>query len=51
MLSLVEGAIGTHYTGYKGGEFLMEGSTEVHIAYYGSVGDEVDKAYLGEILL
>lgn len=46
MLESAKSALGTTYTGYKGGEYLMDENCEVWLAQYGMTGEG-----LGEILL
>lgn len=46
MLAAARSALDTTYIGYKGGEYTMREYTKVHIAEYGSTGEEI-----GPILL
>lgn len=46
MLADAKSALGTHYEGYKGGDFLMDEYSEVHISDYGSGYD-----CMGEMLM
>lgn len=39
VIDVFKGAIGTTYTGYKGGDFTMNESTPVWVANYGDVGN------------
>ena len=41
MLKHAKALRGTHQTGYKGGEFLMHGDVEVHMAPYGECGEPI----------
>jgi hypothetical protein len=50
MLEAALSANGECYTGYKGGEFTMDGDTEVHIAYEGCCGNPITKSALAEIV-
>lgn len=46
MLDAAQSAVGATYQGWKGGEYTMDGLSEVHLAYEGEVGED-----LGAILL
>ena len=46
MLACAREALGKTYEGYKGGMYTMEGYTDVHLAEYGTTGEEI-----GTILL
>ena len=46
MLECAKSANGKTFTGYKGGEYEMNGETTVNIANYGCCGEEI-----GELLL
>ena len=46
MVGVLEDAIGETFTGYKGGEFKMDGDTPVYYAPYGSTGPEITKGFL-----
>ena len=35
MLTYAEEALGSTYVGYKGGDYLMHGDVQIHIAFYG----------------
>lgn len=50
MLEAALSADGESYTGYKGGSFVMDGDTEVYIAYEGSCGNPITKALLAEMV-
>lgn len=39
MLACAKSAVGATYQGYKGGDFLMDMHTDVHIANYGNSRD------------
>lgn len=41
MLNHAESLLDTTQEGYKGGEFVMHGSVDVHIASYGSCGEPI----------
>lgn len=41
MLADLRGAIGTTYEGYKGGEYEMGEWSDVHLAEYGTCGEEL----------
>lgn len=41
MLEAARSALGATYIGYKGGEYTMGEYTPVHLAYYGSTGEEI----------
>lgn len=41
MLAHAKSALGKKFTGYKGGEFLMDEYTPVLIGNYGECGDEI----------
>jgi hypothetical protein len=41
MLAEARSAVGTVYSGYKGGEFLMSRDTTVWLAQYGNLGEEI----------
>lgn len=45
MLDLSREAVGKTYTGYKGGDYTMDLSTEVNIAEYGDCGDPLTPAF------
>lgn len=46
MLEHAQKALGSTYTGYKGGEFYMSGSTDCWIARYGHTGDEINSTII-----
>lgn len=46
MLQAARSALGKTFTGYKGGEFLMDEDTDCWIAEYGHTGE-----YIGDLLL
>lgn len=50
MLEACENADGKTYHGYKGGDFEMDGDTEVHIAFKGCCGSPLTKAMLAEMV-
>lgn len=41
MLANAKSALGQTYDGYKGGDFLMDEYTSVHLANYGQTGEEI----------
>lgn len=41
MLKSAKALKGTRQEGYKGGEFLMHGDVEVHIASYSNIGEPI----------
>ena len=41
LLTACEGALGKTFTGYKGGDFVMESNTPLWAAHYGSCGDAI----------
>ncbi|HCU06466.1 MAG TPA: hypothetical protein DIC42_02630 [Holosporales bacterium] len=41
MLAHAKGAVGATFTGWKGGEYIMEESTPVYIGDYGECGDAI----------
>lgn len=41
MLDHAQSAVGSTYTGWKGGDFVMDRSTPVLIGEYGNCGDEI----------
>jgi hypothetical protein len=47
MLQCAQEADGISYTGYKGGEYLMDRSTTVHLAEYGDCTDDDE---IGDLL-
>ena len=47
-LALLESCIGKSFTGYKGGEFVMNLDTIVNIADYGNTGGEIEGVYCDE---
>lgn len=38
MLQIAKSALGKTFTGYKGGEYIMDANTECFFAYYGDTG-------------
>lgn len=50
MLACCKEALGNTYTGYKGGEYLMDGDTECYIAYYGGTGEKIGPTLLKYML-
>lgn len=50
MLACATGAIGATYSGYKGGEFTMDASTDVWLAEYGSTGETIGPVLLAYML-
>lgn len=40
MLESAESAVGATFTAYKGGDYTMATDTFVHLAYWGTVGDD-----------
>lgn len=46
MLSSAVEALGSTYEGYKGGDFLMGEYTEVNLAEWGDVGEEIGPVLL-----
>ena len=49
----LEGAIGTTFEGYKGGEYMMSGNSDLYWADYGSLGPVSSKVYkrYGEVYI
>ena len=41
MLEVLENSLGEVFTGYKGGEYEMNESTECYLANYGECGDQI----------
>ncbi len=41
MVSCLEAAIGATFEGYKGGEFEMDGTEEIFLAFYGCCGSRI----------
>lgn len=50
MLNEAQSALGKTFEGYKGGDFLMESYSEVYLAKYGHVGEEIGPTLLKFIL-
>lgn len=50
MLSEAQSALGKTFEGYKGGDFLMGSYSEVYLAEYGNVGEEIGPTFLRFIL-
>lgn len=50
MLQEAENAIGRTYTGYKGGDFIMDEYVDVYLANYGNTGDEISGILLDYML-
>lgn len=50
MLIEAESALGETFEGYKGGDYLMESCSEVYLAEYGNVGEEIGPTFLKFIL-
>jgi hypothetical protein len=50
MLDAARSALGNTYEGYKGGEFIMDGSTTCYLAYYSEIGEEIGPTLLGYML-
>lgn len=50
MLNEAQSALGKTFEGYKGGDFLMESYSEVYLAKYGHVGEEIGPTFLKFIL-
>jgi hypothetical protein len=46
MLKSAKALLGTQQEGYKGGEFLMHGGVDVHIACYGGIGEPITSYHL-----
>ena len=46
MIAVLEDAIGSTFTGYKGGEFTMSADTECFYAPYGSTGPLITRGFL-----
>lgn len=46
MLVCAKSTLGKTFEGYKGGEFVMPGLTEVFLAEYGHTGEELGKLLL-----
>ena len=42
MMTCLANAIGETFTGYKGGEFTMQGTEELFLAYEGSCGSRIE---------
>lgn len=43
MLADARSAVGATYTGWKGGDYIMDEYTPVHLAWKGSTGDELNE--------
>jgi len=50
MLADAKGALGTTFTGYKGGEYTMCAYTDVWLAEYGCCGETIGQTLLGFML-
>lgn len=50
MLACARSALGATYTGYKGGEFRMDGATDVWLAKYGECGEQITSLALKYML-
>ncbi len=50
MLKCAEASVGRTFTGWKGGQYKMDRSTEVHIAETGNTGEELGPIFLSFIL-
>lgn len=46
MLNAAQSAIGKTFTGYKGGDYIMNNLTDIYLAEYGSTGEQI-----GELLM
>lgn len=42
MLNIAKEAIGKTFRGYKGGDFVMDEWTPVHLAYWGELGESIN---------
>ena len=50
MLESAKSALGATFVGYKGGEYKMDNSTDVYLAEYGRLGEEIGPVLLGYML-
>lgn len=50
MLATLQEAIGSTYTGWKGGEYTMSERSEIHLAYHGSTGEPLTPRVLDYML-
>ncbi|MBK7543189.1 MAG: hypothetical protein IPI57_15850 [Candidatus Competibacteraceae bacterium] len=50
MLESAKSALGETFVAYKGGEFEMDNSTDVYLAEYGRLGEEIGPVLLGYML-
>lgn len=50
MLADAHKALGTTFTGYKGGRYTMGPYSNVHLAYYGDCGEEIGPTLLALLL-
>lgn len=50
MLESAKSALGATFSGYKGGEYKMDNSTDVYLAEYGRLGEEIGPVLLGYML-
>ncbi len=50
MLEDAQSALGNTYTGYKGGDFTMNGTTDVWLAKYGRTGEGIGPVLLKYML-
>jgi hypothetical protein len=50
MLVCAKEAVGTTYTGYKGGDYKMSMYTTCYLAFSGSCGEEIGSVLLGYML-
>lgn len=50
MLAEAESALGKTFQGYKGGEYRMDTFSDVYLAEYGCVGEEIGPTFLRLLL-
>jgi hypothetical protein len=53
VIKALDEAVGLTFTGYKGGEYMMSGNTDLYWAEYGCLGPVASKVYMryGEVYI